>query len=265
MITVRRLLLLCAVCTLWAAPALAQAPAGGVRLTGEDPFRGVKNQVSFLLSGGFDMDVIGNIANGALGGRDTTQVAIKQALPWTDVYTSIPRRAELAVGFGLREKDEIVLRLSRATYPTGLAADAGNYVDDDGNVILDVEISPYKERSWEIGLRHYMKMTPKVKQYVNLMYGNRMIQPIDAVLLPRDRAPLDTIRLYDRSTVKTFGLEMGLTREYARMGVFVQVGARFVRRMKRNDEDLAPWRLEFVNNTGVRFYMPLQFGALFRL
>jgi hypothetical protein len=264
--TPKSLFLLCALFALSSTPALAQAPpAGGLRLTAEDPFKGVKNQVSFVLSGGFDMDVIGNVANGALGGRDTTQVAIKQTLPWTDVYTSVPRRAELVVGFGLRQKDEIVVRLSRATYADGLAVDAGNYVDDEGNVVLDLEVSPYKEQSWEIGLRHYMKMTPKVKQYVNLMYGNRIIQPMTMVFRPVDREPGAPLRLYDKSTVKTFGLEMGLTRERGRAGVFLQIGARFVRRMKRNDEDLALWKLEFVNNTGVRFYMPVQFGVLFRL
>jgi hypothetical protein len=248
------------------APAFAQpAPQAPVRLTVADPFQGIKKQVSLSLSGGFDLDVIGSYANGVLGRQGDAQVAIRQAVPWPDAYVAVPKRLEFVIGYGFAQKDEVVLRLSRAVYPASRTADVGNYVDDAGEQVLTLDVSPYKEQSWEIGLRHYMTMTRRAKQYVNIMYGNRMIDPLAATFRLGTDNSLGTFRFYDKSTVKTFGLEMGLTIERGRAGAFAQVGARFVRRLKRNDEDLAPWAMEFANNTGVRFYMPLQFGVLFRL
>jgi hypothetical protein len=253
----------------FASPAFAQPappPAPPGVLTVADSFKGIKKQLSFAFSGGYDLDVIGSYANGVLGRRDTTQVAIRQALPWPDAYEAIPKRTEFALGFGFAQKDEVVLRLSRAHYPASRAEDVGNYVDDVGEQVLSLDVSPYKELSWEIGLRHFMKMKRRSKLYVNLMYGNRIIEPLSAAFqLGNAGESIGTFRFYDKSTVKTFGLEMGLTIERGRAGVFTQVGARFVRRLKRNDEDVAAWEMQFVNNTGVRFYMPLQFGVLFRL
>lgn len=251
-------------CTVPTTSAWAQAAQQPVRLVAGAPFLGIKHKLSVTFSGGFDLDVIGNIINGVLGRQGDDQLAIRSVVAWPDIYVSVPKRPELTLGFGFAQKDEVVLRLSRANYSAD-PFDAGNFVDDLGDHALTLEVSPYKEQSWEIGLRHYMVMTPRAKQYINLMYGNRIIEPIQAVFRVADRTePLGTFRLYDRSTVKTFGLEMGLTIERGHVGVFTQVGARFVRRMKRNDEDLAPWAMEFANNTGVRFYMPLQFGVVFR-
>jgi hypothetical protein len=259
---VRRTLALLLFCST-AAPVYAQAPKPLV-LTAANPFKGVKHQISLSLSGGFDLDVIGDVVNGGIGSQgDDAQLAIRAPQPWPEVYTSVPKRPELTIGYGFGQKHEVIVRLSRAHY-TGEPFDAGNFVDRTGDRPLAVAVSPYDEKSWEIGLRKYLKMTRRVKQYFNVVYGNRMIEPMQAALLVDGEEPLN-FRLYDRSKVKTFGLEVGLTIERGHAGVFVQVGARFVRRMKRNDEDLAVWDLQELNNTGVRFYMPLQFGFVVRL
>lgn len=244
-----------------------QAPApGAFQLIPAEPLQSVRYHASFMLSGGFDLDVFGNVLEGALGARDRAQLAVRQSVPWPDVYVAVPKRAELTVGFGVFRKDEVVLRLSHTTYTSEPLQDAGNYVEPGAAGDLTVGVSRYRERSWEIGWRHYLVLTRRVKQYANMIYGIRTVDPISAdFLVSEPVGRIGTFRLYDRSEVPTISLELGLTFEAAHVGVFAQVGGRWQGKLRRNDDELAAWSLQGVNNTGPRLYIPLQFGVLFRL
>lgn len=243
-----------------------QPPPGALRLAASEPPVTVKYHASFLLSGGFDLDVIGNIVEGALGERDGDQVALRQSLPWPDVYVSVPKRADLALGFGVFQKDEVVLRLSRATYTSDPVTDAGNFVGRTGDGTLTLKVSQYRERAWEVGWRHYLVLTRRFKQYANIMYGRRTVEPISAdFVVSGPTGSVGTFRLYDRATIPTFSLEIGLSWEKGHLGVFGQIGGRWQQKLKRNDDDLVVWGLQPVNNTTARFYMPMQCGVVFRL
>jgi hypothetical protein len=267
---VRRALLALLPCACVAVPASAQQPTppgGGLMLTTQDTFKGIKNHVSFMLSGGFDLDVFGDVISGALGQRaDGAELAIRATRPYPDVYVALPRRAQIALGFGLTQHNEIVARLSKATYTSEPLTDAGNFVGPEGEGGVTMDVSQCRERSWEVGWRHYMMMTKRVKQYANILGGVRTIQPISAAISTEPTGPIGDFRLYDLSKVKTLAVEVGLTVELkGHAGVFAEVGAHAQQKLKRDDEDLKTWGLEPVNNTGGRFYMPFQVGFIFRL
>ena len=259
--------MLTAATLLLADTASAQQPAPQtLQLAPKAAPGGVKYHASFMLSGGFDLDAFGTVLEATLGSQGSAQVAVRQSVAWPDIYVTVPKRAEFSVGFGIFQKDEIVARISRATYTSDPLADAGNFASPSAFGDLTVDVSQYREQSWEIGLRHYLVNTPRIKQYANIMYGVRTVQPISANLTGSDGVgSIGTFRLYEQAKLKSYSLEMGLTFEFGHVGVFAQVGGRFVERLKRTDEDLATWSLEALNNSGSRFYMPAQFGVLFRL
>jgi hypothetical protein len=256
-----------------AAPARAQAPAGGqlppaapIELKAQDAVPGLKYHASFQISTGFDLDVLGNIINGALGTIGTSQIAIRQARPYPDIYVTVPKRSQVTAGFGVFQHDEIIGRISRATYTADPLTDAGNFAGAAGNETVAVAFSPYREKTWEVGWRRYFVMTRRAKQYANFLYGVRTVDPISGVFsVSGPEGTLGTARMYDRSKLKSFSLEVGLTYEMAHAGLYVEFGGRWQQKLKRIDDDLAVWGLQEANNTGIRFYMPLQFGVLFRL
>ena len=262
--------------------SLLTALAAGVWLTGvafaqdapvplvvaptADATTGIKHHVSFGLSGGFDLDVFGDILMGGLGERNGQQLAVRQARPWPDIYVAVPKSAQVSVGFGVFRRDEVIARLSRATYTSEPVTDAGNFAGQTGSEALIASLSSYREQSWELGWRRYLAMTKRYKQYAQFLYGIRTVEPISATFsVDGPEGTLGTLRLYDRSKLKAMALEVGLTLEFGHVGVFTEVGAHWQGKLKGNDDDLATWSLQPINNTGARFYMPLQFGLLFRL
>ena len=264
--TLRRVLSAFVVCAAMAAPARAQLIAPATPLMPQETLKGIEHHISFMISGGFDLDVLGYIVLGAVGAHDGTPLALREAHNWPDIYVAVPKRTQIALGYGVFQHDEIVGRLSRATYLSQPLTDAGNLASPNGSMVLGLDLSPYREKAWEVGWRHYMAMTRRYKQYANILYGVRTIDPIAVTFsTPGVTDPLGTLRLYDRSQVKSFGLEIGFCLEFGHAGVFAETGAHWQRRLKRVDDDLATWSLEGINDTGVRFYMPLQFGLVFRL
>ena len=265
---IERALLLALFCGWATSRASAQGPPDlGTPVPSPEPaFQGIKHHASFMISGGFDLDVFGNFIEGGLGARDGHQIAVRQALPWPSVYIAVPRRAQASVGFGVFQHDEIVARASKADYVGGVIDDIGNLAGTAGNETVTIAFSQYHERAWEAGWRHYLVMTRRVKQYVNMLYGIRTVQPISGTYSTSGpEGTLGTLRLYDESRCKTVSLEMGLSVEVSHVGFFVEAGFRWQQKLNRQDNELAAWSLQPVNNTGLRFYIPAQFGIVFRL
>jgi hypothetical protein len=203
---------------------------------------------------------------GVLGTQNGTQIAIRQARPWPDIYVTIPKRVEATIGFAVFQKDEVLARIGRATYTSDPMTDAGNYATVQATGDVTLTMSQYRERAMELGWRHYLVMTRGVKQYANFTYGIRTVDPMSATLVANDGSQnFGTFRLYDRSRLRTMSLEIGLTYDIGHAGLFAEVGGRWQQRLARQDDDLIPWSMQELNNTGPRFYMPLQFGVLFRL
>jgi hypothetical protein len=262
------------------ANALAQAPTPVPVPAGQTPTPGqsgdsalaerdlpsLRGRFSFGISTGFDMDVFGDILNGGLGKRDGQSAAIAVPRPWPDVYVKVPRRTQATIGFSPLKRREVVFRLSKADYVAD-PFEAGSYAGEGAAATtpLTANFTVYRERSWEVGIRHYFIITRRAKQYANIFYGVRTIDPISASFKADSGVDMGTFRLYDKTKARAISLELAISVEYGRAGVFVEGGIRWQQRLKRNDDDLAAWDWKILNNTGPRIYMPLNFGVVFRL
>src|SRR5581483_8978990 len=135
-----------------AAIAQQQPPPGrpgGTALIAKDDYKGIKHQFSFAISGGFDLDVLGDLVNGSLGQQGDTQVAIRQAQAWPDIYVAVPKRAELTIGYAVFERDEVIARVGRATYTSDPLTTAGNYATPLATGDVTLAMTQYRERAWE--------------------------------------------------------------------------------------------------------------------
>ena len=247
--------------TAGAAPALAQAGAGPQRQpTTLKPHSNwtVKGHLSLQLSTGLDLDAFGNITDVGVGQRGTQPLVINLT-GYPDTYVTTPHRERIAIGLGFARRAEVFVQASRTTYtgtPVGVGVENAN---------MTMDISPYKEVAFDVGLRKYFNTGESRRIYVALSGGQRKIDAISAVFDPEVGASLGRLRLYDASKVKSFGVEFGITLEGKHVGLFFDGGARWQGKLKQLDDDLLVFGLEKGNDTGARFYMPVQLGLLIRM
>ena len=256
---------------LWiASPALAQgtAPPQGTsqRLPEEKKVSeaakfSVKHHLSFMASTGWDLDVLGDLTAPVQGQRHDNPIVIEPTT-YTDVFVHTPRSEEATLGFGIFGTLEFIARVSRARYTSSLA-EVGLEP-----VLMTMKMSDYHERTLAFGLRKYFASGPSCRRYVNFLYGHRKIDAISAVFTNEPAGPdsnVGNLRIYNASNVPTISIEFGVTFERPHYGIFVQAGARYQKKLSRFDDDLAQFGLQDANKTGIRLYIPLQIGVLFRL
>jgi hypothetical protein len=246
---------------IFAAPALAQ-DAGQPRSTigakaGSQVFS-VLGKFSVFGGVGLDLDVIGDVTAPAVGVIRGTGVAI-QGTAYPDVYVRTQRRRYVGASFGFRPKTEIMARYQQANNPASTVS-AGVY--GPAGLGFAVLVDDYKDSLIEFGLRHYMATPKRTRQYFSLLGGMKTVDAIGMEM----RAPggVNRTALYSKSRVPSIGFEIGFALEYGHVGVFLESGARWQKRLKRDDTDLAQYNLTDVNNTGARIFMPATFGLHFR-
>jgi hypothetical protein len=244
-----------------AAPALAQ-DAGQERSTigakaGSQTFS-VLGKFSVFGGMGLDLDVIGDVTAPAVGTIRGTGFAI-QGNAYPDVYVRTQRRRYLVASFGFRPKTEIMARYQEANNPAATVS-AGVY--GSGGLGFAVLVDDYKDRLIEFGLRHYMATPKRTRQYFSILGGMKTVDAIGMEMRPPGGA--NRTALYSKSRVPSIGFEIGFALEYGHVGVFLESGARWQKRLKRDDTDLAQYSLTDVNNTGPRIFMPATFGLHFR-
>ncbi len=246
---------------IFASPAFAQT-AGQERSTigaskGSQTFS-VKGHFSVFGGAGLDLDVIGDVTAPALGVIRGTQVAI-QATAYPDVYVRTQRRRYLGVSFGFKPKTEIIARYQEANNPAAniLLGDFGT-----ANNGFAVQLDDYHDRLIEFGLRHYIATPKRSREYFSLLYGLKTVDAIGMQMRPPGGAV--NTALYSKSRIPSIGVEFGVSIEYGHVGVFLESGVRWQRRLKRDDTDLAQYQLADVNNTGSRIFMPATLGLHFR-
>lgn len=244
------------------SPAWAQAPGQGSRTDiggtqGKQTFT-VKNHLIVWGSMGLDLDVIGDVTAGALGTvRDTQTLVSATAFP--DVYVKTPRRRYLGVGFGAFDKTEIFARYTEANNPAATVI-IGQF--GSSSTTFPVVFDNYKDRMVEFGLRKYIATPKASRQYFALVGGMKTVEPLGAIL----QIPGGSVRteLYSKSRIPSIGLEFGISLEWHKMGIFLESGMHYQKRLTRNDNDLAQYGLETLNNTAVRIYIPVSAGLLVR-
>lgn len=254
---------LCGAALVTAVPAWAQqAPTGGSRTDlggkqGGQTFS-VKGHFSVFVSGGLDLDVLGDVNGGALGTIRGTQMLLDPTA-YPDVYVRTQRRRSVGIGFGVFKKVELFARYQDANNPaeTVLIGRFGSNTN-----LFAVSYDNYKDSLIEFGLKKYLASPRSSRVYVALSGGMKTVEPISMTL----QVPGGNVRteLYSKSRIPSYGLEFGVTLEYHRIGLFLESGFRYQKRLTRNDNDLALYGLETANNTGIRFYMPANLGVIFR-
>jgi hypothetical protein len=259
-----------------ASPVLAQTtappPAAPQRLgapeekkTSDEAKFSVKHHVSFMASGGWDLDVLGGLTYGVVGTRNNNPIVIEPTT-YTDVYVHTPMSEQVTVGFGVFSTLEVIAHVSQARYRSSLA-EVGTE-SPQVSALMTMKMSDFHERTVAIGLRKYFASGPSCRRYVNLLYGHEKIDALSAVFTaepPSTDPNVGNLRIYNASTVPTIIMEFGVTFERPHYGMFVQAGARYQKKLSRFDDDLAQFQLQDANKTGIRLYIPLQFGVLFRL
>lgn len=244
------------------APALAQAAGQGGRTDlggrqGAQTFS-VRGHVIVWGAVGFDLDVFGDVTAGGLGTIRGTAMSV-EATVYPDVYVRTPRRRYLGVGYGLFDKAEVFARYQAARNPAATVV-IGRFGTNSNT--FPVSFDEYKDTLVEFGIRKYFATPRSSREYFALVGGMKTVEPISMTM----QAPGGDVRaeLYGKSRVASFGLEFGVTLEFHKVGVFIESGLRYQKGLTRNDDELAAYQLEAVNNTGGRFFMPANIGLLVR-
>lgn len=244
-----------------AVPALAQ-DAGQDRSTigankGSQTFS-VRGHFSVFGGAGLDLDVIGDVSAGGIGQIRGTQTLIQSAA-YPDIYVKTQRRRYVGASFGVLKKTELMVRYQRANNPAGTVL-LGAYGSNTNT--FAVEFDDYKDQLIEFGLRHYFATPKRSREYFSLLYGMKTVEPIGVEMRPPGGAIEAAV--YSKSRIPTLGLEFGVSVEYGHVGIFLESGFRWQKRLKRDDTDLALYQLTDINNTGARVFIPATLGLHFR-
>ncbi len=203
----------------------------------------------------------------AVGETPTRIITIDAQAPYPKIYVATPKRWLATAGFGVFQKDELIVHVSGTKNIAGPDIRLGELITAEGRRTLTATFTSYKDRSIEGGLRHYFKAVGDSKSYVNLLFGRRKIEAISMTLVATGNdGNLGTVRVYDGATLPTAAIVFGVTYEKGFAGVFIEGGARWTQRLPRQDDDLRALGpgLEPANNTGSRVFMPANIGILLR-
>jgi hypothetical protein len=207
---------------------------------------------------GLDLDVIGDVTAPAVGAIRGTSIAI-QGTAYPDVYVRTQRRRYLGASFGFRPKTEIMARYQEANNPASTVS-AGVYGSAANGFAVTVD--DYKDRLIEFGIRHYLATPKRTRQYFSLLGGMKTVDALGMEMRPPGGA--NRTALYSKSRIPSLGFELGAAVEYGHVGIYLESGVRWQKRLKRDDTDLAQYELTDVNNTGARFFMPVTLGFHFK-
>lgn len=257
-------------------PAAAQG-VGQLALPTVEP--GIKGRLSLTVSGGLDLDVFGELVvpglSCSLEEDATAETACNQQLRivqisdprhYPDVYVSTPFRVQAAAGFGIFQRDELIVQVSRSRSSAEPGIRVGRLLSAEGDRDLRGTFTAYEDFSIEGGLRHYFRASGRSKKYVNLTFGRRTIEAIGADLAGAGAdGDLGTVRFYDKATVPTGAVVFGVTFEpWKHLGIFLEAGFRFTGKLAQQDADLDALSLGAINDTGKRIFMPANLGLVFR-
>lgn len=238
---------------------------------------GIKYRLSLMASGGLDLDVFGEVVTVGLScNNEITEgptacnqqhriVQVDQLLHYPDVYIRTQRRLNASAGFGIFQKDEIIVQVSRSSSAAESNIRLGNYISGEGTRPLRATFTMYTDQSIEGGLRHYLRAVGRSKSYVNLLYGRRRVEAITADLIAAGSdGNLGTVRFYDKATLSTAAIVFGVTYEKGMVGGYVEAGFRWTAKLARQDGDLSALGVDMINDTGSRIFMPANVGILVR-
>jgi hypothetical protein len=203
---------------------------------------------------GWDNSISGNINSGAIGSLNGQTVAILKN-PYEDVYGT---GLHLRFGGGYKLND---LNEARATFSfQSLDADLAS-MGDYGASRLYGQYSDYQSFTLDVGIRHYMKSTGTFRPYAEGTIGVGFVDKVDVELVaPQANLTVDNTDFYDQTAAFTFAGNAGVRWNMSdRIGLFTQIGLRYVTGMSRVD-DLVGTGLDTLNDKSARWTLPFLMG-----
>ena len=231
-------------------PALAQSPAPQSPAS-QSPW-------SAEVAVGWDNGISGNINSSGFGTLNNQAVVVK-ANTFDDVYgTGLHLR--FGGAYALRENTEIT---GIFTFQS-LDADQVVPMGDIGISNLYGKYTDYQTFGLDVGLRRYMGLTPSLRAYGEGTVGLGFIDKTDVTLVaPSANLTRDANDFYDQTAAFAVGANMGLLVGSGRLGVFGQLGLRWMSGMAEVD-DLQGTGLDDINNKSSRWTLPFVGGVRVR-
>jgi hypothetical protein len=203
---------------------------------------------------GFDNSISGNINSSAIGTLNNQTVVI-QKNRYEDVYgTGLHMR--FGGGYMLSEVTEV-----RGIFTfQSLDADLTS-MGDYGASRLYGQYSDYQSFGLDVGLRRYASSDEAFRPYGEGMIGVAFVDKTDVTLVaPQANVTFDNNDFYDQTAAFAFGGNAGVLWQFSeRLGVYAQLGVRFVTGMSEVD-DLAGTGLETINDNSSRWTFPFVVG-----
>jgi hypothetical protein len=204
---------------------------------------------------GWDNSISGNINSSAIGSLNNQTVVILKNR-YEDVYgTGLHLR--FGGGYSYNESTE-----ARVTFTfQSLDADLTT-MGDYGASRLYGQYSDYQSFGLDVGMRRYGRTNSNVRPYAEGTIGIGFVDKTDVVLVaPQANFTLDATDFYDQTAAFTLGGNVGVLWNVSpRMGVFSQIGIRYVGGMSEVD-DLQGTGLETINDKSARWTMPFLVGV----
>jgi hypothetical protein len=214
---------------------------------------------SFEAGIGWDNGITGNINSSGIG-TINNQVVVITKNSYNDVYGA---GLHLRVGGGYQFNENTE---ARATFTfQSLDADFVVPMGDIGVSNLYGQYTDYQSLSLDYGLRRYAGLTEKVRAYGEGTVGIGFVDKTDVTLVaPGANLAGEANDFYDQTAAFTFGVNAGvLVQTGERVGVFVQLGLRYVSGMAEID-DLAGTGLDNINDKSARWTLPFVTGVQLR-
>jgi hypothetical protein len=232
--------------TLSAVPARAQSPASP-----SSPW-------SAEVAVGWDNGIAGHINSSGIGTLNN-QAVVVTANTFEDVY-----------GTGLHLRGGIGYMLSDITEITGnftfqsLDADQVVSMGDIGVSNLYGKYTDYQTLGLDVGLRRYLGLTPAIKAYGEGTMGIGFVDKTDIELVaPGANVTRPANDFYDQTAAWAAGANVGVMVGAGKLGVFGQLGLRFMSGMAEVD-DLEGTGLDTINDKSSRWTLPFVGGVRVR-
>ena len=207
---------------------------------------------------GWDNSISGNINSSGIGTLNNQAVVITKNR-YEDVYgTGLHLR--FGGGYMLNDGAEV-----RATFSLqSLDADL-TPMGDIGVSRLYGQYTDYQAFGLDVGLRRYRNVSPMIRAYGEGTIGLGFVDKTDVTLVaPSINFSRQSTDFYDQTAAFTLGGNVGvLVQTGERMGIFAQIGLRWVTGMAEID-DLVGTGLETINDKSARWTMPFIGGVRVR-
>ena len=208
---------------------------------------------------GWDNGITGNINSSGIG-TINNQVVVITRNSYNDVYGA---GLHLRFGGGYLLNDTTEARVT-FTFQS-LDADYVTPMGDIGVSNLYGQYTDYQTFGFDVGLRRYGNLSPKVRAYGEGTIGLGFVDKVDVTLVaPGANLAGVSNDFYDQTTAFTLGANAGvLVQTGERVGFFGQLGLRWTSGMAEID-DLIGTGLDTINDKSSRWTLPFIVGVRYR-